>query len=463
MQQGIHHDDGRKLNPNAYTRPRKKSYYDCKSKCPMPTLRRSKESCKGNKGHVQSSQIWRKTSSCTNSTLTYTDCSSCTSTSSDSIDSDNRAHYSMRSSKKESVLSDRKYFYDINPACASVVVSDKSFCDVKFSHEKQNDPRFNGTPMVNSPLTNNTMPKGSITPKLLFQNLPLVSDRQNDLRESTTPVFPNNKFWAQLRTMFSVHLNGIQTKNTSSGGIFCLCTDVEKSPECSPSDPYGSKNSSNAYDEILSPKSFTPMLLFEEINDSPKIKHFTNMSRPDHNSTVMKTVKRNNLRYNRQDISSLSDSSEIIILDKTDPDLSLNGGSGENVPAYRSSADFTRETNCYYRGFDGERNHYTYVLDTERAIPKKMRDIMTADKMLTSSPTSPTKDDTKPDVRPPQDIEQTFKDAKTVLHVISPVREKRENVIDSDSLTVSSTPVRSEETDSFATCESMNTEEVSVT
>jgi hypothetical protein len=366
------------------------------------------------------------------------------------------AHANNRSSRKEPVSADISIFYDGD------VDSDESSSEMRFPDERQSASRFDGIPSVDTRFTNSTMPEVCITPKLLFQNNALVSDRKHASRGLDSPALPNNKLWTQLRAMFSAYSNGEQVERTSNGGIFCLCTDVEKSPECSPSDPYGTKNYSNPYDTNLfsTGTSFTPMLHSKELNASPAIKKCTNVSVPDCPPSLMKTVKRNNIKCNLYESSSLSDSSEIIILDETDPDLQINDGLGKEVSAYRSTADFTSETNCYYRGFDGNRNHYTYVLDTERAIPKKIRENMTADKMLGST-VSPAKGSSKAALKPPQDLEQTIKDAKTVLHVISPVREKKENAIECDSQNASSASIRSKQAESFVTCNSMNTEEVS--
>ena len=141
MQRGLpRRNDERNRNPYVNIGTRNKIYHDSRTPYPMP----NKEHSNGNKLAVHSSQILRKPSSSTESTLASTDCSASTLTSSGSplttiyVDSDEcKDHSNKRISKRVNALADVSNSYCMSPASTRGFEDDESLCATKFSTEKQ--------------------------------------------------------------------------------------------------------------------------------------------------------------------------------------------------------------------------------------------------------------------------------------------------------------------------------------
>ena len=293
---------------------------------------------------------------------------------------------------------------------------------------------------INTDCTKNCSRKPCIIPREPLKSRKTVNDGICGSRRKNSLVFlreRDNDLWTKLREMMLAQKSVEKDKRTRNGGIFCLCTQSEQSPESSKSDPYGTNSFTASYHiDNSSPKSLRRDDSLKEFK-SPDIDGATSTSAM--NSFEKKTVKRNNLK--RCDNSNSALSPEMFLLNEIPPTLDASNIPQEDISYCDNSNEVKRNRNDHHQGFDRGNNHYDKV---EHVLERAVSSVKTT---------------TKPESIESQGMETKIKNAKSSMYTIPPVRGKRESTIFSPS--PSSLQQRTNKSQSFATCISMETEEVS--
>ena len=188
----------------------------------------------------------------------------------------------------------------------------------------------------------------------------------------------------------------------------------------------------------LPPVPKTQQKSYRTTNDVATLKTVKKKNGTNNNDVaVMKTVKKKNgygtgnaIGYgsNGNEISMKSTSTEVT--SKSQQSYVIADETQQNnhffYQANHKAADFIeRDKECYFRGFDGKRCHYTYISPKKDVgLPTELEGIVTTTTspmdLGLSPPFSPTVEAT---ARKRIDFQSEIEKATTVLHVISPKRD----------------------------------------